>query len=124
MKKLLIISAFVLAGCSTFGSASANEPVSKNGMLLDKAGMTLYTFDKDTANSGKSACNGPCAANWPPLAADKNASAKGEYTIITRDDGTRQWAHEGKPLYHFKSDQKPGDRTGDNVKNVWHAAKD
>ncbi|MBI2313066.1 MAG: sigma-70 family RNA polymerase sigma factor [Betaproteobacteria bacterium] len=25
------------------------------------SGMTLYTFDKDAAGSGKSMCNGPCA---------------------------------------------------------------
>ena len=41
----------------------------------DAKGMTLYTFDKDAG--GKSACNGPCATNWPPLMAGADAKAIG-----------------------------------------------
>ena len=26
-----------------------------------------------------------------------------------RDDGSRQWAFKGKPLYYWAKDQKPGD---------------
>jgi predicted lipoprotein with Yx(FWY)xxD motif len=91
---------------------------------VDKAGMTLYTFDKDTANSGKSACNGECAEYWPPLAAGEYAKASEGFSVITRADGSKQWAYKGKPLYHFLADKKPGDRKGDNKKNVWHVAKD
>ena len=40
-------------------------------VLVGAGGMTLYTFDRDAAGSGKSVCNGPCATNWPPLMADK-----------------------------------------------------
>ncbi len=32
-----------------------------DGVLADAAGMTVYTFDKDQAGSGKSVCNGECA---------------------------------------------------------------
>jgi predicted lipoprotein with Yx(FWY)xxD motif len=28
------------------------------------------------------------------------------------------------PLYRYKSDAKPGDRSGDNLNNVWHAARE
>ena len=51
--------------------------------------MTLYVFDKDSA--GKSACNGPCAGNWP-LMATSSSMPMGDYTIIARDNGTKQWA--------------------------------
>ena len=44
-------------------------------------------------------------------------------TIIKRDDGSLQWADEGKPLYTFAKDTKPGDVAGDNFKNVWHVVK-
>jgi predicted lipoprotein with Yx(FWY)xxD motif len=47
----------------------------------------------------------------------------GDYTIITRDDGSKQWAYKGKPLYLWSKDQKPGDTTGDGVGKVWHTAK-
>ena len=43
--------------------------------------------------------------------------------IITRDDGGKQWAYKGKPLYLWAKDAKPGDKTGDGFNNVWHVAK-
>ncbi|TAL84848.1 MAG: hypothetical protein EPN46_12130 [Candidimonas sp.] len=126
MNKRLFISSLILAGSSLLGLAvQAAEPVGMNGtMLVDEAGMTLYTFDHDVANSGKSVCNGGCATNWPPLKADEYAKASGDYTIVKRDDGTMQWAHKGKPLYRFTSDKKPGDKGGDNFKNIWHTARE
>jgi predicted lipoprotein with Yx(FWY)xxD motif len=101
--------------------ATAAPASMKDDVLVDSKGMTLYTFDKDAG--GKSACNGPCATNWPPLAAGADAKAEGDYTVITRDDGAKQWAFKGKPLYTWMKDQKPGDKTGDGVNNVWHVAK-
>jgi predicted lipoprotein with Yx(FWY)xxD motif len=92
-------------------------------VLVDKAGMTLYTFDKDATGSGKSVCNGPCAKNWPPLMATASDSASGEWAVITRDDGAKQWGYKGKPLYLWVKDQKPGDKTGEGVLKVWHVAK-
>jgi predicted lipoprotein with Yx(FWY)xxD motif len=85
--------------------------------------MSLYTFDKDMAGSGKSLCNGQCAALWPPLMAPAGARATGDYTIVTRDDGTSQWAYKGKPLYLWVKDTKAGDKTGDRVNNVWTIAR-
>ena|ERR1700690_3065167 len=106
------------------GANAQNMPAKKmNGMLTTPAGMTLYMFDKDTAGSGKSACNGPCAANWPPLAASGDAKASGDWSVITRDDGSKQWAYNGKPLYQWSKDQKAGDMTGDGFNSVWHVAK-
>ncbi len=81
-----------------------------------------YTFDKDMG--GKSMCNGPCAANWPALTAASGSAASGDWTTVTRDDGTMQWAYKGKPLYTFAKDTKPGDTTGDGFLNgAWHIAK-
>lgn len=93
----------------------------KDDALVNASGMSLYTFDKDAVN--KSVCNGPCAANWPPLAAAADAKADGDWTVLARDDGSKQWAYKGKPLYTFVKDQKSGDRTGDGFNQVWHLAK-
>jgi len=112
--------ALALAACAAMGGAPTQV---SNGVLTDSAGMTLYTFDNDPAGAGKSVCNGPCATNWPPLLADAGASASGGYSIITRDDGRKQWAYMGKPLYLWVQDKKPGDRTGDGFRNVWRVAK-
>ena len=124
MRKLLIAAAVVvLAACSTYSSMTSSPTKTMDGALTNAGGMTLYTFDKDATGSGKSVCNGPCAANWPPLMAATNAKASGDYTIVVRDDGSRQWAYKGKPLYLWVKDSKPGDRTGDGVNNVWRLAR-
>ena len=119
----------LIAGCA---SMSAPAPVQvTDGILTGKNGMTLYTFDRDVAGSGKSVCNGPCATNWPPLmaataaasASDYSAAPAGDYSVVTRDDGGKQIAYKGKPLYYWIKDTKAGDKTGDGVNNVWHLVK-
>ena len=113
------------AGCASYAATAADAPAMfASGALVAPGGQTLYTFDKDTANSGKSACNGPCAALWPPLTATAADQPAGAYSIVTRDDGARQWAYKGKPVYTYKADQKAGDRSGDNFKDVWHIIKE
>jgi predicted lipoprotein with Yx(FWY)xxD motif len=94
------------------------------GVLVNDAGMTLYTFDKDPVGAGRSVCNGQCAVIWPPLKATAEDKPRGDYTVITRDDGSKQWAYKGKPLYLWIKDQKPGDRTGDGFNKVWHVVKE
>jgi predicted lipoprotein with Yx(FWY)xxD motif len=87
--------------------------------LTDAKGMTLYTFGKD--QPGVSNCNDNCAKNWPPLMAAADAKPMGEWTIVTRADGSRQWAYKGMPLYLWVKDKVPGDNTGNNV-GVWKTA--
>jgi predicted lipoprotein with Yx(FWY)xxD motif len=128
MTKLPITALFAAAISLAGISAASAAPPTKTGTttkgpaLTDAKGMSLYTFDKDA--DGKSACNGPCAANWPALKAEASDAAGDGYTIVTRDDGSRQWAHKGKPLYTFAKDQKAGDITGDGFLNgAWHLAQ-
>src|SRR5689334_18166349 len=104
------------------GVALAQAPAKMaGGVMTDSAGMTLYSFDKDAG--GKSSCNGPCAAIWPPLLVAGDAKASPDWTIVTRDDGTKQWAFKGKPIYKYSKDTKTGDATGDGFNGVWHAVK-
>jgi predicted lipoprotein with Yx(FWY)xxD motif len=113
-------SVTLVASCAVF--ALSQVPVKRDGdVLVDAAGMTLYTFDRDLL--GKSACNAQCAANWPPLAAPAGAKAVGDYTVVARDDGSRQWAYKGRPLYVRSGDRKPGDRTGEAFDNLWRVAR-
>ncbi len=111
---LLIGAAFAQPTAPT----SADTPKGKS--LVDVNGMTLYTFDRDA--KGKSNCNGQCASLWLPLIADTDAKASGDFSFVTRDDGRKQWAYKGKPLYTWSKDTKPGDVTGDGVNSVWHIA--
>lgn len=114
------LTLILLGVCSSLYAA---PPTATDGVLVGTNGMTLYTFDKDMAGSGKSMCNGPCATNWPPFKATESDKAAGDYTVITRDDGSKQWAAKGKPVYFWVKDSKPGDKTGDGFNQVWHAAK-
>jgi len=115
-----LAAALFLGGCASMSSQPARVA---DGVLVGPNGMTLYTFDRDATGSGKSVCNGPCATNWPPLMAAETDKASGDYTVITRDDGKKQWAMKGKPLYYWIKDTKAGDKTGDGVQNVWHVVK-
>ena len=114
-----VVLTAMLGACASIGGAPMAAKF-EGGMLVDSAGMTLYTFDKDVAGSGKSTCNGPCAVNWPPLSAAAATSGSGDWSVVVRDDGSKQWAFKGKPVYLWIKDQKPGDKTGDGVNKVWH----
>ena len=120
-KSTLVAAAAALLAVAALAAGAPAAP--SKGVLATPSGATVYTFDKDAANSGKSACNGPCAEAWPPLAAQATDAPSGDWTIVTRDDGSKQWAYKGWPLYTFSKDAKPGDTTGDNFKNVWHVVK-
>ncbi|WP_442968774.1 COG4315 family predicted lipoprotein [Ramlibacter sp.] len=124
----LTLATLALAGglgaCSSMATDAPAAPARvADGALVGPNGMTLYTFDRDAAGSGKSVCNGPCATNWPPLMARAGAGNSGNWTVVTRDDGSKQWAYKGKPVYYWIKDTKAGDRTGDGVNNAWRIAR-
>ena len=123
MKKtllLLLLSLSALLGaCASMMMPAKME----GGMLVGSNGMTLYTYDKDNRGDGKSVCVDKCAVNWPPLMAGANDNGGGDWSVVTRPDGSKQWAYKGWPLYFWIKDQKPGDKTGDDVGKVWHIVK-
>lgn len=100
------------------------QPVDDGGVLTTRSGLTLYTFDNDVAGSGKSACTAPCSGIHPPYLVEEGAEVKGDFSVILREDGSKQWAYKGKPLYRFFTDEKRGDKIGDGFnRNTWHVAK-
>jgi len=121
LKTSLAAAVIVLSAASAQAAGAPATP--QNGVLATPSGATVYTFDKDTVGSGKSACNGPCATLWPPVAAQAADAASGDWSIVTRDDGSKQWAYKGAPIYTFSKDAKPGDTTGDKFKDIWHVIK-
>jgi predicted lipoprotein with Yx(FWY)xxD motif len=123
MRKFVLSAAFVALAA---GVAWAAVPVKtvKTGIgdvLAGENGMTLYTFKKDTP--GVSNCYDQCAVNWPPLIAAAGAAAEGDYSLVERKDGSKQWAKQGWPLYYWIKDVKEGDTTGDGVGGNWEAAR-
>jgi predicted lipoprotein with Yx(FWY)xxD motif len=99
-------------------AALAQSVSEKDGRLADASGRTLYTFDKDGANT--SVCNGDCAVMWPPFVAAAGTTAKGDYALVARSDGAQQWSYKSKPLYYFSGDTQPGEAKGDGMGGAWH----
>jgi predicted lipoprotein with Yx(FWY)xxD motif/plastocyanin len=100
--------------------------VSKNDQLgqflVDNKGMTLYTFTQDSKNTSN--CYDQCAAAWPPLYTSGAAMANPgvDASLLgstTRKDGKTQVTYNGRPLYYWSKDQKPGDTSGQNIGGVW-----
>jgi predicted lipoprotein with Yx(FWY)xxD motif len=91
-------------------------------VYADANGMTLYTFDNDVEAS-KPACVGDCAKLWPALPAPAGAKPFGEWTPVTRDDGSKQWALRARPLYRYSQDAKPGEGGGNGRDGAWHIAE-
>jgi predicted lipoprotein with Yx(FWY)xxD motif len=94
----------------------------KGSVFADLQGMTLYYFDRDTTGR-TSTCEGKCTEQWTPLAASADAEAKGDFTVITRSDGSKMWAYRYRPLYTSHSDKAPGDINGFDANNLWHVAR-
>ncbi|QPF88834.1 COG4315 family predicted lipoprotein [Bradyrhizobium commune] len=101
----------------------ARAVLTKQGSkLVDLKGMTLYFYERDT--SGKtSSCNGKCAESWIPLAAPEDAKPIGDFTPITRNDGSKMWAFRYRPLYTSVADKAPGEANGNATTLQWRVAR-
>lgn len=85
---------------------------------MDRDGFNLYTFDNDSTEASN--CEGQCLVNWPAFLPNEGEVAVGDFTIFERSDGTKQWAHQGMPVYFFIGDTARGDINGEGLGGVWH----
>ncbi|HEY7144591.1 MAG TPA: hypothetical protein VH637_10110 [Streptosporangiaceae bacterium] len=111
------------ASAAPAGGALKTEKVSGQTVVTNSKGFTLYWFAPDS--SSKSACNGSCAAYWPPVSGQPKAGpgVTGQIGTITRDDGSAQATYNGHPLYTYIGDNAPGKATGNNLNlngGLWH----
>ena len=123
-------STVALSGCLG-SSGSSSGPATVQVMSHDEHGdilvgpdeMALYNFDKDTNSAGASACYDGCAEAWPPLTVEdsptKGDDVAAELSTFERDGGATQVVAAGWPLYHFQSNEEPGDVNGQGVNDVW-----
>ena len=143
-KTSLTTAAWVVAAMATMSSASAlakdlASPATPTGVTLqsvtlplpvgapqgvlperlvvygNERGLTLYTSDEDVV-ANKSACTGDCVKTYPPMLAGKDAKSFDKWMVISRDDGAKQWAFNGKPLYTYVKDMAPGYLGGNKSK--------
>lgn len=112
-------------GTSGSGSSSASQATAGGGIrtatiggqkvLVNAAGLTLYTFAPD--GPSKSDCYGSCATYWPPVPGHQTAGAgvTGKLGVIARTGGGSQETYNGRPLYTYVGDSGPGQDHGNNV---------
>jgi predicted lipoprotein with Yx(FWY)xxD motif len=120
IRRFLLTLALALAGA--FAQTALAQTVESDGLLRDGAGRTLYVFDNDFA-AGLSNCYGGCAEAWPAFEVPIGAEVKDELSVHARADGRMQWGWNGRPLYYFAGDTRPGDATGDGRDGLWHAVR-
>ena len=113
------------AGATAGGAALKTASTSLGTVVVTSAGKTVYEFDKDTMNSGKSACNTGCSGLWPAVtttsASPTVQGVSAKLGAITRSDGTKQITLGGRPLYTYAGDSGAGSVSGQGVKGIWWA---
>lgn len=99
-------------------------------VFADGAGRTLYTVTLDlggecTHNSSTEFFETfDCRSRFPVFAASAEAQAQGAWTVVTRkDDGTRQWAYQGKPVYTYILDRHAGTVNGESLYHYGRMAR-
>jgi predicted lipoprotein with Yx(FWY)xxD motif len=107
-------------GTATSSTMITTKTSSGGSFLTNSAGRAVYLFMADS--TGKSACDGACAAAWPPVIAASQPTAAGsaqatDLGTITRSDGTKQVTYDGHPLYYFEGDTGPGTDKGQGLDN-------
>lgn len=114
------------SGSSTQAASSAvlaTASTSLGTVVVDGRGRTVYVFDEDEPGSGRSACTGACASQWPAVETGSATPAvegvTGTVATITGVDGKRQVTLDGSPLYTYAGDTSAGDATGQGVGGSW-----
>ena len=106
------------SGSSASSTVITTKTSSGGSFLTNGAGRAVYLFMADS--TGKSTCDGACAAAWPPVIAAGQPTAAGgaqasNLSTITRSDGTKQVTYDGHPLYYFEGDTGPGTDKGQGL---------
>jgi predicted lipoprotein with Yx(FWY)xxD motif len=113
------------AGVAATGAVLKTASTSLGTVVVTSAGKTVYAFDKDTQNSGKSACNTGCIGLWPAVTTTSSsptaAGVSAKLGTITRSDGSKQITLDGRPLYTYAGDSGAGAVSGQGVKGIWWA---
>ncbi len=112
-------AASALAGTTAGGAKLAIGKTTLGRILVDSRGITLYDFPPDMGTT--SVCYSACAALWPPLLThgkpvagpDVHAALLG---TTKRKDGKLEVTYNGHPLYYWVGDHKPGQTTGQGLK--------
>jgi len=124
MRIVAIALMFALSGVASADTPPPEVTLRAQGygwILANAKGMTLYTF-ADDQKFANPLCEDACIAKWPPLLTSADVKPDGDWSIVTRKNGDKQWAFRGKPLYAHTRDVTPGDMNGDELLQKWYIA--
>jgi predicted lipoprotein with Yx(FWY)xxD motif len=79
-------------------------------MLTTDENDAVYAYAEDTATS--TACTGACLDRFEPVTAPALARPKGDWTLLERSPGVRQWVYRGDPLYTHVHDRESWSQLG------------
>ena len=103
------------------GLAVKEVPDAAAFVLVDRRGHTLYAAGKESTREVAN-CSTEACRQWQPLAAPQLAGEVGDFSVVVRDDGIRQWAYQGHSLYTYRGDLAPGYANGAGVDARWSVA--
>jgi len=70
--------------------------------LTNEHAVYVYEGDKP----GKIGCVGQCLEKFSPILAPERIRPQGEWTILERSPGVKQWAYRGMPVYSYNLEEK------------------
>ena len=85
----------------TPGVVALSQPSPGHWVLREFPSLANLYIREGDVRGAKSTCNTDdgCAAAWPPLLANDDDKPIGDWTIVEREFGEKQWAYKGKPVY-------------------------
>jgi predicted lipoprotein with Yx(FWY)xxD motif len=95
----------------------AVRTVASGRLLSTDTGFSVYAWDGDRPNTSN--CKEACLKAWTPVAAGQSARPKGEWGVIERLPGVKQWTFRGQPLYTHIADSRSHSLEGADVPG-WH----
>ncbi len=149
---IVLSGAFVSgAALAVDGQPPVQVQMTEEGpVYANRSGMTLYSWAGDVGRAQPrctharyterdlglfggviplpaTATRKTCADKWPPFIAGPDAKASGDWSLIVREGGVKQWSYQGRPLYTSMKDRRPGDLNGESIANRlrigWKSAK-
>lgn len=92
--------------------------INVNGVMVGSANrQPLYTYDGD--GPLQSNCLDTCTKQWLPFYASAHDVNRGDFSVFTRQDGRKQWALVGKPLYFWAEELHPEQQAGARTDPHW-----
>ena len=107
--------AYPIAGLQLPAGLAVKEvPDAAAFVLVDRRNHTIYAADAKVTSDIEHCDTADCK-KWAPLDAPQLAADIGDFSIVDRDDGVRQWVYRGRALFTYDGDLAPGYANGIGV---------